>query len=61
MTLQGYASPDHHLPTAKRVILDDVTGSITFTTASLYTFMPVVQYVLSVNLLSCMKRVLLLS
>ena len=33
-TLQGHASPDHHCPTAKPVVPDDVTGSITFTTAS---------------------------
>ena len=29
-TLQGYASLDHHWPTAKLVTQDDVTGSITF-------------------------------
>ena len=29
-----YASPDHHWPTTKQVMLDDVTGSITFTTVS---------------------------
>ena len=40
-TLQGYATPDHHWPTAKLVMLGDVTGSITFTTVSPGSFMPV--------------------
>ena len=40
-TLQGYASRDHHWPTTKLVMLDDVTGSITFTTVSPDSFTPV--------------------
>lgn len=33
-TLKGYASPDHHRPTTKLVMLYDVTGSNTFTAAA---------------------------
>ena len=40
-TRQGYSPPDHHWPTAKPVMLNDVTGSITFTTASPDSFTPV--------------------
>ena len=40
-TLQGNASPDHHWPTTQPVVLDDVTGSRTFTTPSPDSFTPV--------------------
>lgn len=33
--LQGYASPDHSWSTAKLVMLDDITGSMTFTSPQL--------------------------
>lgn len=41
MTFQGYATPDHHCPTPKPVMLDDVPGSIMFTTASADSYMPI--------------------
>ncbi|CAB1422580.1 unnamed protein product [Pleuronectes platessa] len=40
-TLQGYAFPDHQRPIANPVMLNVVTGSITFTTASPDSFTPV--------------------
>ena len=33
-SLHGYASPDHHWPTTKPVMLNDVAGSIAFSLAS---------------------------
>lgn len=41
VTFQGYATPDHHCPTPKPVMLDDVPGSLMFTTASADSFMPI--------------------
>ena len=41
VTLQGHASRDHHWSNAKPVMLNDVTGSITFTMACPGSFMPV--------------------
>ena len=37
-THQEHDSPNHHWPTTKPVMLDDVVGSITFNTASLYIY-----------------------
>lgn len=37
----GFISPEHHWPTTKLVMLDDITGSITFTMASPDSFTPV--------------------
>lgn len=48
--LHGYASLDHHKPTIKQVVLNNVTGSITFSTASFMS-----AYVLRMNLLSSVK------
>ena len=41
VTLQQYASSDHHWNTTKPVLLDDITGSTMFTTAPPHSFTPV--------------------
>lgn len=39
VSLCGYAFPDHHQPTTKPDLLNDITSSIAFSTASLHPFM----------------------
>ena len=41
VTLEGYTTSDHHWPTNKPIMLEDFTGSITFTMASPDSFMSV--------------------
>ena len=57
-TFQVYASSDLHWPTAKPVMLYDVTGSIMFTTASSESFTAATCAHISVNLLWYIERIL---